>query len=156
MTHHRLPALAGCIALLALSASPAVAQTPAGRWAFETAMVNANCKLSGEMTVWATRAKDSFGCRFIAVQACEGVPPLRFEVAQTCTAARTGADVVIESQIDRVVSASPEDFIDAVKAGYAPDNFSVTLNSSGNEMTGLFRSLSEAAVRFWRLEDLVG
>jgi hypothetical protein len=143
-------------ALAAAFTAPALAQSPVGKWAFETAPVNMNCQLSGEMTVWAKPQKNSYGCRFVAVQSCAGEPPLRFEVAQTCTAARTGADIAITSQIDRVISASPADFLDAVKAGYAPDHFEVTLNRTASEMNGVFHSLSEAAVRFWRVEDLIG
>ncbi len=154
---HRSALAALAVALLAMPAlAESSAPSPTGRWAFETGVVNLDCKLNGEMTVWSTPQKNSFGCRFVAVQSCAGDPPLRFEVAQSCIATRKGAGLKITSKIDRVVSASPTGLLDAVKEGYAPDNFELTLNRTASEMTGMFHSLSEARVRFWRLEDLVG
>jgi hypothetical protein len=37
---------------------------------------------------------------------------------------------------------------------YAPDNFIVTINRSGNEMDGRFESIGTALVKFRRQQDL--
>ena len=149
--------LAGLIAGACI-ASPALADTnaaaPVGEWAFETARVNSNCVLSGDMSIW--KARDGLACRFVATQSCTGQPPITIKVAQTCTATQKGASIDIVSKIDRTVSVSPKEMKDQVDEFYAPDNFSVRLNKAGDEMTGMFHSLSEAAVRFWRRNnDLV-
>jgi hypothetical protein len=141
-------------ALLALALAPAAhAASPVGAWTFETAPVNQNCKLSGDMQIWKTRS--GLACRFTAVQACTGDPPIEIKVAQTCIATQAGQTVTITSKIDRTLSVKPQSLKDDVDAFYAPDNFAVTLNATGDEMTGLFRSLSEAFVRFSRRDELV-
>lgn len=130
------------------------AKTPEGEWSFETAKVNANCLLSGDISIW--KARDGYACRFVATQSCTGSPPIEIKVAQSCTAKQTGDRVEIVSKIDRTVSVKPTDLKDAVDASYAADNFSVRLNKAGDEMTGKFHSLSEAFVRFRRhTNDLV-
>lgn len=149
--------LAGLVAGACL-ASPALAETkaatPVGEWAFETAKVNSNCALSGDMSIWKTR--DGLSCRFVATQSCTGEPPMTIKVAQTCKATQKGAAIEIVSKIDRTVSVTPKDMKAQVDEFYAPDNFSVRINKAGDEMTGRFHSLSEAAVRFWRHKnDLV-
>ncbi len=152
-------ALRIALVLVACAGSPLAhaetkAVTPVGEWRFETAKVNANCMLSGDMTIW--KARDGLACRFIANQSCTGEPPIDIEVAQTCTAKQTGDQIVITSKIDRTVSASPSYLKPEVDQFYAPDNFTVRINKAGDEMKGKFHSLSEAAVRFWRnTSDLV-
>jgi hypothetical protein len=148
-----LPAL-----LAAGFAAQALAETPTGRWQFETDPINRTCKLSGEMTVWPSKEKNAkpglFGCRFIAVQSCTGEPPIEIKVTQTCTAAQSGNQVSITSAIEKTVSVTPKEMLDTVLKSYAPDHFMVSLNAAGDQMNGMFHSLSRAAVRFRRLEDL--
>lgn len=137
---------------VALAREPA--NTPVGEWSFETAKVNANCALSGDISIW--KARDGYACRFVATQSCTGSPPIEIKVAQSCTAKQSGDKVEIVSKIDRTVSVKPADLKDAVDQSYAADNFSVRLNKAGDEMTGKFHSLSEAFVRFRRhTNDLV-
>ncbi len=150
---------ASVIALAAyLSATHAQAQaspnSPAGRWAFKTDTVSENCILQGEMQIRPTSTPDRYTCRFIANQYCEGESPLDIEVEQTCSADLSGVQLNIESEIARVVSVSPEFERDRVEALYAPDHFFVSLDEAGDEMTGMFHSVSRAFVRFTRLPDL--
>jgi len=149
--------LAGLLAGACI-ASPALAETkaatPVGEWEFETAKVNSNCALSGDMSIWQSR--DGLACRFVAVQTCTGEPPVTIKVAQSCTASQKGSTVEIVSKIDRTVSVTPKELKPQVDEFYAADNFTVRLNKTGDEMNGRFHSLSEAAVRFWRRNnDLV-
>ncbi len=141
-----------------LYAAPAVADSAdssvTGSWTFETKPINDNCKLYGEMDIWKERT-GVYACRFVAVQACTGKPPLEFKVEQTCSAKVTGKSVAIESRIDHVVSVKPAELLEGVKARYAPDNFYVTINAAGTFMIGMFRSVGEAEVRFWRREALM-
>ncbi|MBI1360675.1 MAG: hypothetical protein GC155_10410 [Alphaproteobacteria bacterium] len=136
-------------ALLAV-APAAAAQTAAGDWKFETGQVAGICRLSGDMEISKPDAHGASTCRFVAKQSCPGDPPLEFSVQQSCSVARSGKKVEITSRIERVLSVKPDDFLDTVKRGYAPDNFSVRLNASGTEMSGLFHSKSVSTVRFWR------
>ncbi len=135
-------------------AQGAWAESPAGAWAFETDKVNLNCKLSGEMTIWQDKKAGLYACRFLAVQSCTGEPPIEIKVAQTCTATHSGNQVSITSKIDKTVSVKPRDMLETVEELYAPDHFMVSLNARGDEMTGMFHSLSQAYVRFRRREDL--
>jgi len=149
----------GALLALSLFATCAItgasaADTPAGRWAFETDPVNLNCLLKGEMQVRPTSVEGQYACTFIANQICEGDPPLDIKVEQSCTATLSGSQVNIESRIERTVSVSPENQRDRVDALYAPDHFFVSLNAAGDEMTGMFHSVSRAFVRFTRLQDL--
>jgi hypothetical protein len=132
------------------AAKPPASQTPVGPWKFETGMVNANCKLSGEMQVTKAAGAGLYSCKFVSVQSCTGKPPLEFKVQQSCVATQTGKQVVITSKIDKVVSVKPEAMLPTVRSGYAPDNFDVTMSASGAEMRGMFHSLGQATVRFWR------
>jgi hypothetical protein len=154
-----LPLMLLAIAPVAVAQSPAprtaptkpsAGQTPIGRWKFETGMVNLNCKLSGEMQVAKATTTGAYSCKFIAVQSCTGNPPLEFQVQQGCVATQTGSQVTITSKVEKILSVKPEAMFPTVKSGYAADNFEVTLNPAGSEMRGMFHSLSQATVRFWR------
>lgn len=106
------------------------------------------------MQVRPTSVEGRYSCTFVANQICEGDPPLDIKVEQSCTATLSGSQVNIESQIKRTVSVSPEYQRERVDALYAPDHFFVSLNAAGDEMTGMFHSVSRAFVRFTRLQDL--
>jgi hypothetical protein len=131
-------------------AQPSGAHSPIGRWKFETGMVNLNCKLSGEMQVTQAPTTGAYSCKFVAVQSCAGDPPLEFRVQQSCIATQVGKQVTITSKIEKILSVKPEAMFPTVKSGYAADNFEVTMNAAGSEMRGMFRSLNQANVRFWR------
>jgi hypothetical protein len=141
-----------CLALAApaMAQTSATKKTPLGAWRFETAMVNLNCKLTGDMQVTKAPTTGAYSCKFVAVQSCTGKPPLEFKVQQSCIATQAGSRVTITSKIDKIVSVKPEDMFATVKNGYAADNFEVTLNAAGTEMRGMFHSLNDATVRFWR------
>lgn len=154
MTLNRSAIIAVALAGLVAPSATAQSDTPSGRWAFETDPVTPDCILKGEMQIWPTNADGQYACSFIANQVCTSSPPLDIHVQQSCTAQLTGAQVNIESRVVRTVSVSPEDQRDRVDALYAPDNFFVSLSEGGEEMTGMFHSVSRAFVRFIRLEDL--
>lgn len=146
------------LALLAPAplASAEAPNTPAGPWKFETAKINLTCKLSGEMEIARTDKAGLYSCRFVAVQSCAGDPPLEFHVEQTCVATRSGARVTITSKIEKVIGVKPAGMRTTVESGYAPDNFELRLNAAGSEMNGMFHSLNQAVVKFWRpASDLV-
>lgn len=145
-----LPLMLLTLAPVALAQSPTPKPTPVGQWKFETGMVNLNCKLSGEMQVTKAETTGLYSCRFIAVQSCTANPPLEFKVQQSCVATQTGKQVTITSKVDKILSVKPEAMFPTVKSGYAADNFEVTLNPAGSEMRGMFHSLNQATVRFWR------
>lgn len=147
-----IPALVA--ALVTAMPGAAMAESPAGRWSFETDTVTDNCKLKGEMQIWPEAAVDEYSCRFIANQICASTPPLDIKVEQSCVATMTGSQLNIESTVERTVSVSPEDQRPRVDALYAPDNFFVSINEAGDEMTGMFHSVSRAFVRFKRQLDL--
>lgn len=134
----------------AAPAKPSGNQSPIGHWKFETGMVNLNCKLSGEMQVTRAPTTGAYSCKFVAVQSCTGNPPLEFRVQQSCIATQVGKQVTITSKIDKILSVKPEAMFPTVKSGYAADNFEVTMNAAGSEMKGMFHSLNQAVVRFWR------
>jgi hypothetical protein len=102
------------------------------------------------MEVTKAEASGLYSCKFVAVQSCSGSTPLEFRVQQSCVATQTGKQVTITSKVDKILSVKPEAMLPTVKSGYAADNFEVTLNAAGSEMRGMFHSLSNATVRFWR------
>ena len=141
--------------LSGLFSARATAESPVGSWTFETAKISPNCTLSGDMRIWPGSGEGAFLCRFTSLQLCDGEPPLQIRVEQSCTASLRGAQLNIRSKIEKTLSVSPEDRRDDVDAFYAPDNFFVSMHAGGDEMTGMFRSVGQAFVRFIRREDLV-
>lgn len=149
--------LASLAILSAVIASPAIAQKPAadpltGFWKFETKVINGNCKLSGDMEIM--KEKSGYTCKFVSAQSCTGENPIEIKVAQSCSVKQASKKVVIQSTITRIVSVKPKELMDVVKERYEPDHFNVTLNPTGSEMNGIFHSIGEATVRFWRPEAL--
>jgi hypothetical protein len=144
------PALAQTPAPEKPAGKPAARQTPVGQWRFETGMVNTNCKLTGDMQVTQAPTTGAYSCKFVAVQSCTGVPPLEFKVQQSCIATQTGTQVTITSKVDKILSVKPEAMLPTVRSGYAADNFEVTMNPANTEMRGMFHSVNDATVRFWR------
>lgn len=150
--------LASLAILSATICAPALAQKPAadpltGFWKFETKPINQNCKLSGDMEIMKEKS-GGYTCKFVSVQSCTGEPPIEIKVAQSCSVKQASKKVVMQSTITRIVSVKPKDLSDIVKERYAPDHFNVTLNATGSEMTGIFHSIGEATVRFWRPDAL--
>lgn len=157
-----------CWALLAVtvSAAQAVAQapqpTPAGRWKFATTQMNNRCTMSGEMQVWRVRGLKpdaklpaQYACRFTAFQTCTGSFIQKIETQQTCSVQDKAGKLHFEAKIEKIGEVKPPEILEQVKTAYAPDNFLLQLNKKGDEMDGMFISLSEAPVKFVRIEELV-
>jgi len=147
-------------ALLAALALPASAQSPpsaTGVWNFATAELNDSCTISGEMTLKSAPAKTAkaFSCSFKAVQSCKGGVIRTIHTQQSCIATQTGAQVVITSKLEKVESVDPPALMAGMDKRYAPDNFDVTINTAGDEMTGKFESMGRAPVKFQRKQELV-
>ncbi|MEZ5939099.1 MAG: hypothetical protein R3C52_12925 [Hyphomonadaceae bacterium] len=149
-----LAVIAGALCACMPAAGAAYAQSPTGRWTFQTGTINDTCDLSGDMKIWQESKDGPYKCRFTSVQECKTEPPLRIEMAQTCVAKVKGQSIEITSAIDKALDVSPPDLKEAVRLGYAPDNFKVELNKAGTEMTGTFHSLTQALVKFRRAADL--
>jgi hypothetical protein len=145
---------------LALSlAAPATAAPPApsplGAWEFKTGDI-AGCTISGALTVSKPQtAGGEYPCKFESVQACpKAAPPAAYKVAQSCTATVSDRKVVIKSKVQKIISVTPDWAMPQVARNYAPDDFTVEINASASEMTGIFYSHGQAKVTFWRPKAL--
>jgi hypothetical protein len=164
----RLKLLAGALALLALTGeataqlkpkdAPVSKVTPLGSWQFESQQLSNQCKMSGFMQVFRPKAgapaKTKYSCRLTAYQTCTGGAIKKIRTAQSCDVSEKDGKLMFESRLDKIESVEPAEIMAMVKAGYAPDNFLVELNKAGSEMSGLFISISQAPVKFLRLEEL--
>jgi hypothetical protein len=152
-----LTGLAACLAVGILHAS-AQAEDISGRWRFETGRLQAtDCVIAGEMTFRRTPDKTAWTCEFVSRETCNREPEDTWiDVKQTCEARASGDAISVLSNVSRILSAGPR------RAGepeydisrYKADNFTVAPNRKG-ELVGEFHSIQRAAVRFWRIEDLV-
>ena len=154
---------AACAAIGLIGSLAAVAETPAassiaGSWKFRTAPLPSNaCIISGDITIAKTATPNVWSCEFISREDCGAGAAASFQkVAQSCQAITVGKAVEITSKVKAVLDAGPaERRADLMTPGrYQADDFSVTLQPSGAEMTGRFHSLQAAGVRFWRVRDL--
>jgi hypothetical protein len=157
----------GAFALMLLALSPtASAQKPApektiaGVWRFETTpitsgAITSSCKLAGDMQILKPAKDKPQTCKFTVVQTCTGDQPVEIKVEQSCAITRLGDAVGIKSSVDQIVSTKPPDMKDQARFHYQADDFDLTLNPAGSQMTGLFHSIGEAKVRFWRPSELV-
>lgn len=153
-----LPRLILPLVLMTLVSPPALAQSApslAGKWSFETAELYDNCTISGEMTITQIAKSKRFTCTFKALQRCTRQPPIEIHTTQSCAATQAGSQVSIISRLEKVDKVNLPGLLQGMGQRYAPDNFNVTLNKSGDEMIGRFESLGEAPVKFRRREDLV-
>lgn len=150
----------GVIALVAcLSAAPAFAETDiSGRWLFKTEpLPGKGCSISGDIEFTKTAKPLGYSCIFHSREDCKRAGGDTFtEVRQSCIAMPAGGAFIISSKVEAITDAGPPLFRAQMMAegSYAADNFRVSPTRAG-EMTGLFHSLRQAAVRFWRDEDLV-
>jgi hypothetical protein len=150
--------LLGLSALL-LTASPAFAETDiSGRWLFKTdTLPGKGCVISGEIEFHKTAAPLGYACTFLSREDCRHPSGDTFtEVRQSCIAIRSGETFVISSKVETITDAGPADFRKQMmeSMAYAPDNFRVTVTRP-DELKGLFYSMRQAAVRFWRDEELI-
>lgn len=141
-------------------ALPALAQTPptaAGSWTFATVELNDRCTISGEMTLKPapSKAGKTFSCSFKATQSCTNGYIRTIHTVQSCVATQAGARVVITSKLEKVESVDPAYLMKGMDKEYTPDNFDVTINTAGDEMTGKFESQGHAPVTFRRKQELV-
>jgi hypothetical protein len=147
------------VALVCALALPAAAQlkkspSPEGEWRFATTAFRGGCTLSGDITLDETAA-NAFSCSFEANWTCTSGVLRSVKTQQSCTATQAGAKVLVTAKLDRIVSADPPDAMSWLKSAYAPDNFDVTINNRGDEMSGLFKSYDIAPVKFRRKAELI-
>jgi hypothetical protein len=146
------PALLAC-GLTSAALAQAAAPSPVGTWGFITTELSDTCTISGEMTITQTKPK-MFSCTFKAVQSCRARLPRTINTDQTCVATQSGAEVSITSKVDKIVSVDPSSMMKGMDRRYAPDNFVVTINRRGDQMSGQFESMGTAPVKFRRHQDL--
>jgi len=159
MKHLSVPRpFAACI-FLCLMALPALAAEPAdisGRWKFKTGVLqNKGCVISGEIEFRKAVKPFDYACTFTSREDCDRDPPTFTEVKQSCMARVTGDDIAITSKVEKITDAGPEFFKQQMFASqaYQADNFIVRWEKGS--LIGLFHSLRQATVRFWRDVDLV-
>jgi hypothetical protein len=128
-----LLAIAFAVAAPAL-AQPVVGPNITGTWAFETD-IYVGCRMTGLLTI-RPDARGKHVCTFETRETC---PDIVASAKESCTATRTGNQLVVQS---KVLSVSP-------KVGYDPDNFELTIKS-GARMTGMMHSNYSAPVKFFR------
>jgi hypothetical protein len=156
MKHLSKAGLAAFLALL--SALPAFAEGPpdiSGRWKFRTDLKDKGCVITGEIQFRKAPAPLDYVCSFHSREDCDRDPPTFTEVDQSCFARVTGAEIAITSKVDKITSAGPADFARDMMTfqNYRADNFVVQYEKG--DLVGLFHSLRQASVRFWRDVDLV-
>lgn len=123
-----------------------------GRWKFRTdALPKKGCTISGEIEFRKAMKPFDFACTFRSSEDCgSGDTATSTIVQQTCMARVVGDDFEISSKVDKVVETKPA----GMDVSYAPDDFRVHPDGKGN-LIGTFKSIREAAVKFWRDVDLV-
>jgi hypothetical protein len=146
--------LLACFLAPAASAEPAP-PSPVGSWSFHTGEMRNTCVLRGEMFV-SRKPDKTLVCRFTADWSCERGMMKSVETAQTCVATQTANEVVITSRMEKITKSDPAEFMDYMRASYAPDHFKVKINARGDEMRGLFHSFGQAEVIFRKHHDLIG
>ena len=145
--------LRGGLALFALALGPrASADDLAGVWRFTTAPTAYNCTISGEMTILPSNSL-KHDCTFTAVQTCTERLPSEMHTQQSCVAVQVGKLVSIKSKLDQLTSVAPLSM--SAGAEYAPDDFSLKLSGSGDEMLGNYSSHRTSPAKFWRKRQLV-
>jgi hypothetical protein len=113
----------------------------AGSWIFETGAYNdGQCRLSGQMQIFATNQTNSYTCAFTTFETCTY---LEGEIEQDCKILVEGDEVAFVSRITNIVRQEPQPY------GYAPDDWLLKIISS-DEMYGTLESASRAEVIFRR------
>jgi hypothetical protein len=149
-----LPAVLACA--LALPAAAQLKKSPSaeGDWQFVTNDFRGGCKLAGEITLTETQA-NAFTCAFEANWTCTTGALHSVRTKQTCSATQIGAKVFVKAKLEKIVSADPPEAMSWLTSAYAPDNFDLSINNRGDEMTGLFKSYDVAPVKFKRKRELI-
>lgn len=157
---HRIARSAAALGLAAIClAGAASAETIAGRWKFRTDRLPSNgCIISGDIAFSPTPKAGVFSCAFVSQEDCVTASGQKTfqRVRQSCTASVSGDSVTITSKVETMLDAGPADMRARLmrKESYAPDDFAVALNASG-DLVGQFHSLQKTGARFWRDADLV-
>jgi len=141
-----------------LIVAPAFAETDiSGRWLFKTdPLPGKGCTISGEIEFRKLAKPLGYSCTFLSREDCQRPGGDTFtEVRQSCIAMPSGDSFVISSKVEAITDAGPPLFKQQLleTMAYSPDNFRV--KPTGSQMSGIFHSIREAGVRFWRDEDLV-
>jgi len=141
--------------LLACAITPlAAAQSPTGAWSFKTDELSDTCTMSGDMVIKET-GKNQYSCTFKALQSCRLRELKTIHTDQSCVATQVDKKLTITSKLERVTKVDPFWLTAGMEKRYAPDNFVVTINPRGDEMSGMFESMGEAPVTFRRRQELV-
>jgi len=158
MKHFSAARLAAASLVVAASALPAFADKPpdiSGRWKFKTVLENKGCVITGDIQFRKAPAPLDYVCNFRSREDCDRDPPTFTEVEQSCMARITGDEIAITSKVEKIAAAGPPAFARDMIAyqNYQADNFVVRYEKG--DLVGLFHSMRQAAVRFWRDVDLV-
>lgn len=138
-------ALLAALALLAAPTTLAAADTDEvsvlGSWTFE-AKTRDGCEFGGVAYLTAGEDAEIHACELTARQAC---PAITYVVRQSCTARRSGEQLIIRSAVEEFLEGEPT-------AGYWPDNFILTIKSE-SRMIGALLSHGSYAAEFRRTQE---
>jgi hypothetical protein len=143
-------ALAGACAVAAIAqTTPPAPSAPvniSGHWEFRTAPFKGSCVISGEIEFRKLPGPLGYVCSFTSRESCDNRPDLNYiDVKQSCTVSERDGNFSIISKVEEILDYKPED----MQVGYEADNFFVRPGGNG-ELVGMFKSLSQATVKFWR------
>lgn len=139
--------LAGLAAAATLAATAAFADVATddvsvlGSWAFVAKTFDA-CEFSGVARFTSGASPTLHGCELTARQAC---PDMTYVVRQSCTARRSGDQLIVRSEIEEFLEGEPT-------PTYWPDNFILTIKNE-NRMIGALLSHGSHAAEFTRTAD---
>jgi hypothetical protein len=158
MAHRSVCRFAAASVVMLAFAGAAEAQTAkplpdiSGRWKFRTDVLpRKGCVISGEIEFRKAVKPFDFACTFRSSEDCgSGDDATSTIVQQSCMARIVGGDFEISSKVEEIVGTKPP----GMSVSYAPDDFRVHPDGKGN-LIGTFKSIREAAVKFWRDVDLV-
>lgn len=149
-----------CVLLIAapVSASPPETADIGGAWRFKTSAFEGACTMSGGVSFTPAAKAGAYSCALIVETHCRNLQDGLYEywrVKETCSATRNGAALSIKGRIDRVEDATwfGQKYSAAERAGYAPDNFTVTIISDSEMRGALHDTIRKLDVRLWREEE---
>ena len=158
MKHFSAARLAAAFIAVAAFVLPAFADKPpdiSGRWKFKTVLESKGCVITGDIQFRKALPPLDYVCTFRSREDCDRNPPTFTEVEQSCMARVKGDEIAITSKVEKIASAGPPAFASYMieNQSYQADNFVVRYEKG--DLVGLFHSMRQAAVRFWRDVDLV-
>ncbi len=112
-----------------------------GSWSF-VANTYDNCEFTGVAHLTPGTSPDLHACELTARQACTDIT---YVVRQSCTAKRSGGQLIINSEIEEFLEGPPT-------PGYWPDNFILTIKSE-TRMIGALLSHGSHAAEFRRMAE---